>query len=60
MPKTNTEFWQTKLSKNVLRDEDVQRQLGALGWQICVIWECEIEKNLEKSITPLTVLLGDE
>ncbi|MBR4356637.1 MAG: DNA mismatch endonuclease Vsr [Butyrivibrio sp.] len=45
VPKSNTEFWIEKVSKNKQRDENVWRQLEAKGWSVIVVWECEIEKR---------------
>ncbi|MGE4267206.1 MAG: very short patch repair endonuclease [Deferribacterales bacterium] len=42
IPKTNTEFWQKKLNKNVERDHIVHDSLQNLGWDIVVLWECQI------------------
>jgi DNA mismatch endonuclease (patch repair protein) len=47
MPKTNTEKWKTKLEQNVERDRQHLTHLKALGWRCLVIWECEIEKQIE-------------
>lgn len=41
-PKSNTDFWRLKFSKNVARDQRVLRQLRRLGWDPLVIWECEL------------------
>jgi len=41
MPATRTEFWQTKLRRNVERDRRAIEALSALGWKTAVIWECE-------------------
>lgn len=41
IPKTNTEFWQTKLDKNVERDTQNVCALKRLGWEVIEIWECE-------------------
>ena len=41
LPKTNTDFWQTKLANNVLRDERNATVLRAAGWTVGAIWECE-------------------
>jgi len=46
IPNTNSKFWEEKLSKNIQRDEKHQLQLKALGWKVLVVWECEINKNL--------------
>lgn len=47
IPSSNSKFWKNKLDKNVERDLRKQNQLLALGWNVLMIWECEIEKNLE-------------
>ena len=45
IPKTNTEFWTEKVSRNQRRDEDVWRQLEAKGWSVIIVWECELKKE---------------
>lgn len=47
IPSTNTKFWKEKLSKNVERDNLNINKLEALGWVVMVIWECEIEKQID-------------
>ena len=42
VPKTNTEYWVEKIRRNKERDANHQIRLNALGWDILVIWECEI------------------
>jgi DNA mismatch endonuclease, patch repair protein len=44
VPKTRTDFWREKFSKNIERDRKVQRALRAAGWTPIVIWECETER----------------
>jgi len=43
VPKTNTEFWQTKRLSNVTRDTRNSEELARLGWRVLVIWECEVK-----------------
>ena len=43
VPKTNTEFWQNKRLSNVARDERNVTSLSEEGWQILVLWECEMK-----------------
>ncbi len=45
VPKSNTEYWLNKVSRNKQRDEEVWRQLEAKGWSVVIVWECEIEKK---------------
>lgn len=50
-PKTNTEFWVKKVSRNKERDENVWRQLEAKGWAVVIVWECELDnKGFESTI----------
>lgn len=36
-----------KFSRTVQRDVEVQDELKRLGWQVLVIWECEV-KQMDK------------
>lgn len=45
IPKTNTQFWQKKLSDNTKRDKNNLNALKELGWHVRVVWECDIEKR---------------
>lgn len=49
-PKTRTEFWLEKFDKNVKNDRIKQEKLRKLGWKVIVIWECEIKKDLIKTM----------
>ena len=42
MPKTNTEFWHEKIKKNRQRDLENYWFLGEMGWDVIVVWECEL------------------
>lgn len=43
MPKTRTEFWAEKFSKNVARDARSILALRQLGWRAIIIWECQLK-----------------
>lgn len=47
-PKTRTEFWQEKFTKNVARDRKVIADLERLGWRVMTIWECETEGTVSE------------
>ena len=55
LPKSNSEFWENKISKNVVRDNRNCRELKKLGWRVVVIWQCEIgsKVRLEKTFKKL-------
>jgi len=42
LPKSKHEFWLPKLEGNRLRDLAKQEQLKKLGWDVMIIWECEL------------------
>ena len=42
MPKSNTGFWQTKITRNRERDRQNHDILLQNGWQVIVIWECQL------------------
>ena len=44
-PKTRTDFWEEKFRKNVENDKLHMELLNNDGWNVIVIWECEIEKD---------------
>ena len=41
-PKSKLEFWKPKLEENRKRDQRNRRRLRRLGWEVLVIWECEL------------------
>jgi DNA mismatch endonuclease (patch repair protein) len=41
-PSTNREFWQRKFLQNQRRDLSNVEKLRELGWDVRVIWECEM------------------
>lgn len=49
MPQTNTDFWKKKLERNKQRDEEVISELKNLGWNVIIVWQCEIKGNLFES-----------
>ncbi len=44
-PKSNVEFWETKIARNRHRDEVTAAHLEALDWTVITVWECELNKN---------------
>lgn len=43
MPLSNMDYWQPKLERNARRDAEKDEALRSLGWQVLVVWECEIK-----------------
>ena len=44
-PMTNQEYWKHKINRNVERDKINVERLQALGWNVLLIWECELRRN---------------
>jgi len=43
MPATRREFWQAKIERNRLNDENALQQLKDGGWRVLIIWECSVK-----------------
>lgn len=42
VPKSRPDFWIPKLHANVARDQRKVRELRASGWDVLVVWQCEL------------------
>lgn len=58
-PKSRLDFWKPKLEGNRVRDIAIRRRLKKLGWEVLVIWECQL-KNLEQTAEEIYVFLKGE
>jgi DNA mismatch endonuclease, patch repair protein len=43
LPKSRTEFWKEKISKNKVRDDVIRKQYQASEWRYFEIWECALK-----------------
>ena len=52
LPKTRTEFWRVKIEGNRERDAKAVAELQRSGWQVCVVWQCEVDdgSNLRRRL----------
>ena len=46
----NSEYWIRKISRNIERDEEVNKQLRNLGWAVLRFWGQDIKKDLNGCI----------
>ena len=58
-PKSNKEYWLPKLERNVVRDAKHYEQLRALGWDVLVVWECEVRADSDL-LERMTAFLEDK
>lgn len=53
-PESNRVFWVNKIKNNIKRDRENCRILRKEGWNVIVIWECELSvKKIEKTFSKL-------
>ena len=43
LPQSNRDYWWPKLERNAARDAEQEAKLGELGWEVLILWECEVE-----------------
>lgn len=61
MPKSNTDFWITKIAQNRVRDRKVIRILKSQGWKVLRIWESELGgPQMKRKLLILTDWLKSE
>ena len=60
IPKTNRDFWVTKIRRNQERDQKNYEILSENGWQVIVVWECQLTpKLLENTMLQVELLLNE-
>ncbi|MCC5907960.1 MAG: DNA mismatch endonuclease Vsr [Balneolaceae bacterium] len=45
IPETRTEWWKEKLFGNKERDEENIEDLEQIGWNVLIIWECDLRSS---------------
>lgn len=61
IPKSNTEFWEHKISTNRERDKNNIMQILSLGWKVLTVWECEIsQKTLPNILDKIIEILHEK
>ena len=60
IPSTNREFWVAKIRRNQERDQENYRVLQENGWQVIVIWECQLTASkIDHTMREVELLLND-
>ena len=61
IPKSNTEFWETKISRNRQRDQQNYDILQQNGWQVIVVWECQLTPTkIDHTMRDVELLLNEK
>ena len=60
IPNTNRDFWVNKIRRNQQRDQQNYKDLQDNGWQVLVVWECQLaSKKLEQTMLQVEILLNE-
>lgn len=55
-PTSNREFWDRKLDANIERDRAAVRALDSVGWEVAIIWQCELGQGIHRLLNRLCLL----
>lgn len=58
--KTNKKYWESKIRRNIERDQEVTRTLENAGWTVIRVWDCDIKHNLETVINKISAFQSNE
>lgn len=47
-PKTHSEYWLEKINRNRERDAKARAKIKAMGWNVIVIWECQLKPKVRQ------------
>ena len=60
IPQTNREFWVNKIKRNQERDQRNYKILHDNGWQVIVVWECQLTpKRTEETMLRIELMLNE-
>lgn len=59
IPQSRQEYWSKKIDKTKQRDDAHIKELSENGWQVIIIWECEIKTKFEETIDNLINIIGN-
>lgn len=56
-PKTRKDFWEKKFEANIERDKRKIFELISAGWNVIIIWECEVNDQKRMQRLPTEIRL---
>jgi DNA mismatch endonuclease (patch repair protein) len=57
LPKSRLEYWEPKIAANRSRDRCSSRAIRRIGWDVLVIWQCEL-REIERILPRIRTFLG--
>ena len=58
-PKSHSEFWEAKFTRNQERDARKTRQLEDAGWRVITVWECRLRKDPDGTVRDVAAQLRE-
>lgn len=55
----NSEFWIKKISRNLERDDEINKKLLFMGWTVIRFWGNEIKKNTDECVRVIEETIFD-
>ena len=55
----NADFWIEKISKNIQRDDQINKQLNFMGWTVIRFWGKEITRNTDECVRVIEEVIFD-
>jgi len=52
-PAANADYWRSKIARNVARDADHLAALRLAGWDVLIVWECQLKVRERPALTAL-------
>jgi DNA mismatch endonuclease (patch repair protein) len=59
LPRSNKDYWRTKIARNIKRDRKHNNDLRARGWKVIRVWEHDLRpEQLKKSVALIQKVLA--
>ena len=58
MPLSNVDFWKAKFERNVTRDKKNEVAIDNLGWNLIVVWGCQVRDKTILNRLPARIKAG--
>ena len=58
--KTYSEYWRTKILRNIERDHENNVELKSLGWTVVRLWESDIKTNVDSCVETICEVIFEK
>lgn len=60
IPKSNVEYWTSKIQRNIQRDLEISEYYKTIGWTVFRIWEHELKDDFEGVINKIVFAIREK